>query len=386
MGKRSELLRGHYSKIKWHARKKTLIGYLKVIGVFAVFIAIMTFAFYLCERNEGGAMFHQPRAETIWKIVVYFFTGFADDPPQTVPGRFIAVAVFIVGIALVATLTGRIASYFVRKEMGIVMPKNISEHIVVCNWNERADRIVSELHSPQGIPDAEIVVIAPTEVNSAEFKGRPEFDNVTFINSDPSFHDILRICNAHRARSVILIADEEHHPDDPDGNSALIALAIHRLCDNEDFEPPHIVAEALDHRRIQHLKDAGVNEVVCAQDFGLGILAQSSIHQGLSEVYNRLLTYSDATNEIYIIEDIPPGFIGKTFQEASLAFSRNRSQENPAILIGIKRGDQMHLNARHENDECVIGGIKEGDNLIVIAFDPPDLHQFNGELLLSSSE
>jgi voltage-gated potassium channel len=374
MATRTALSGKRRSKVRSHRYLGPIAYYGKLICLVALAIALMSVAFYISESGAG-----QSADQTLWQIAVYFFTGFGDYEPRTVAGKLIAVTVFLLGIALVATATGRVASFFVRRDLEIKMPEHMSDHIVICNWNDRGDRIVSELHTEQGVADTEIIVIAPKEVNPAEHKGNEAYELVTFINSDPSFHDVLRVCNVHRARSVILIADEVGHPEDPDGNSALIALAINRLCDDAGIQRPHIVAEALDHRRIKHLKDAGVDEVICAHDFGLGILAQCSINHGLSAVYNRLLTYSDTTNEIYIIDEVPERFFGLTFAEAAIIFARNRGNENPAILIGVKRGHDMHLNARENGDNCGLGKIREGDSLIVIAFDPPDLSRYHND-------
>lgn len=374
MAQRSRLRRQIHSRVWWHRRLGTCLRIGKLIGIFLLFMALMTALFMLAEghgRDEGD--------EDFWKILVYFFTGFGDDPPQTAPGRAIAILVFVVGIVLVATLTGGIASYLVKQNLEFNMPEHMSKHFVICNWNDRADRIVSELHSEQGAPNSEIIVIANQDVNQTQYRGKAEYENVTFIKSDPSLHDVLRVCNAHHAQAVVIIADEEFHSEDPDGNSALIALAIRRLCDDGKIPPPHIVSEALDHRRIAHLRDAGVHEVVCAHDFGLGILAQSSLHPGLSEVYNRLLTYSDATNEIYIVDDVPEIFHGLTFADASVVFANNRCKGNPSILIGVKRGTDIYLNARQdERQREKLGEIRDGDSLIAISFDPPDLKRFNG--------
>tara|TARA_R110002096_G_scaffold147671_16_gene307687 strand:- start:20584 stop:21729 length:1146 start_codon:yes stop_codon:yes gene_type:complete len=361
------------SRIQKYRTQAKMVQTVRVLVLFFGFIALMTGIFYLCERGAVGEE-DSTGWDAVWKILVYFCTGFGDYEPQSPGGKFVAVLVFIVGIGLVATITGRIASYFVRKDQEINMPKDIREHIIICNWNERGDRVVSELHSCDGLPGVEIVVIAPHEINTADHDKKPWFQNVTFINSDPSFHDVLRVCRAHRSRSVILLSDEAHHTDDPDGNSALIALAIHRICQTEGTNTPHIVAEAVDHRRIQHLRDAGVNEVVCAQDFGLGILAQTAIHEGLSEVYNRLLTYSDETNEIYMIEKAPMRFHGMSFQELSLIFAQNRDQQNPAILIGVKRGGDIFLNPCTDGSRGKsLGTIRGGDQLIVVSWEPPDV-------------
>lgn len=363
------------TRIQRYQKHAQLLQAVKIVLLFLGFIALMTGVFYLCEQGAVGAE-NSTGWDAVWKILVYFCTGFGDYEPETPGGKFVAVLVFIVGIGLVATITGRIASYFVRKDQEIKMPKDIREHIIICNWNDRGDRVVSELHSFDGLPDVEIVVIAPHEINTAEHDKKPWYQHVTFINSDPSFHDVLRVCRAQRARSVILLSDETNHTDDPDGNSALIALAIHRICQTEGTAAPHIVAEAVDHRRIQHLRDAGVNEVVCSQDFGLGILAQTAIHEGLSEVYNRLLTYSEETNEIYMIEKAPLRFHGMTFQELSMIFAQNRDQHNPSILIGVKRDGDIFLNPCADSSRGkMLGTIRGGDQLIVVSWEPPDVSQ-----------
>jgi len=108
-----------------------------------------------------------------------------------------------------------------------------------------------------------------------------------------------------------LLSDEDS--PDPDAKSALIALAICKLCERN----PHIVAEAQNHRKLEHLKDAGVDEVICSGDLGLGVLAQCALHAKLSTVYDQLLTYGDDTNEIYVVagSKLPDWLVGHTFEE-----------------------------------------------------------------------
>jgi len=407
------LVRKVRSKTARHRFKHALCQCSMITGLILGFVIVMAVLFYWAEyQTTGPADTSQPTApfdgqdsgigttgdaasgaqstalsetltdsddaisETIWKIAVYFFTGFADYEPRTTSGKIISVIVFLFGIGLVATMTGRIASIFVARELEKKMPNTMHDHIVICNWNKRGDRIVSELHSDQGAPDTEIVVIADQEINKAEYRARPEYEGVTFIHSDPSIHDVLRICHAHRARAVIILADETGHIQDPDSDSALIALAIKRLAKDDGIHPPHIAAEVLNHRRIQHLRDAGVDEVVCGQDVGLGILAQSAIHPGLTEVFNRLLTYTSDSNEIYIVDRVPRMFHGLNFAQISEILARNRDAKNPAILIGIKRGENIILNVRNDDRGNALGPLRAGDQLICIAYEKPDLSTF----------
>jgi len=248
------------------------------------------------------------------------------------------------------------------------MPKELDSHIIMCNWHERADRIIKELHSPLAAPETNIIVITEQTVNEQELRLSPEYEKVFFVESDPTLHEVLKRARAHLASSVIILADDTF--PDPDAKTALIALALHRLT-KELSQHPHVIAEVMNHHKIQHLLDAGVDEWVCSHDYGLGILAQSALYGKLSEVYQQLLTYSSDTNEIYMVDEqhYPTQFLGKTFTEVADKLNHQKNVENPAILLGVKRGEHVILNPKPEEFDV----FQSGDLLIVVAFDPPDL-------------
>lgn len=58
----------------------------------------------------------------------------------------------------------------------------------------------------------------------------------------------------------------------------------------------------------------------------------------------------------------PAGLIGKTFVELTGMFARRREDRRSSLLIGIQRGDEMHLNPI--GDEA--GPLKKGDQLILL--------------------
>ncbi len=185
---------------------------------------------------------------------------------------------------------------------------------------------------------------------------------------------MLKANEVHLAKSVIILADDDC--PDPDALSALIALALGSLC--KSAGKPHVVAEVKNHRKMKHLTDAGVDETICATDYGLGVLAQCALHAKLSLVYNSLLQYTKETNEIYMAgkDKLPKSIIGKTFQEAAEMLNKNRDADNPAILLGVRRGDKVILNPQ-ENwkgpDNEKFERFEEDDSIILMAFDPPDL-------------
>ena len=302
--------------------------------------------------------------------VLVFFLGEYGDTPATMPAKILSIVLFVLGIGVVAAIIGKFASLFVELKREVKMPKELEQHIVMCNWSSRGDRIIREIHSPLASPQTEIVIISDSEVNEAELRQQAEYEKVFFVRSDPTLHGVLKRARAHLAKSVIILADPEH--SDPDAKTALIALAITKL-ERELPQKPRIIAEVMNHHKIQHLLDAGVDEWVCSADYGLGIIAQSALFGKLSEVYQQLLTYSKETNEIYLVrsDKYPQEFVGKTFAELAEAFNSKRVSHDPIILLGIKRNDQIILNPRAQQFDR----LKEDDSLIVMSFDQPDLTQ-----------
>lgn len=315
-------------------------------------------------------------------VLVLFLGEYEEFGPVTVVGKIIAVLSFILGVAIVATAVGKIASVFVNIKREVKVPKEIKSHIVICNWNDKGDRIIKEIHSPQAEPETEIFIVTDKEdkeIMEEELRASSEYQKVYFIKGDPTLHSVLRnSAQAHLAKSIIILADERC--PDPDAKTALIALAVTKL-EKEQVKKPHIVAEVINHRKIEHLTDAGVDEWICATDYGLGIMAQCALYQKLSEVYHQLLTYSKDTNEIYMVagENFPRVFIENkmTFKEVSKFLNENRDSENPVIPVGIKRGERVILNPRENEFDY----FKEGDSLIVIAFKAPNLSTKKAEKL-----
>ncbi len=334
-----------------------------VSAFLTAFFLLSVFLIYHFERQYDSRL----TLFDAFRIVLVFFLGEYGDTPQTQIGRVLSVILFLLGIVVVAALIGKIASLFVEMKMEVKMPQGMERHIVICNWHESGDRLIKELHSQLAAPDTDIIVITPKEVNETELRICSAYEKVYFIRSDPTRHEVLRRARAHHARSVIILAN----PDcsDPDAQTALISLAITKL-EQQVERKPHIIAEVIDPHKVQHLIDAGVDEWVCSADYGLGILAQSALFGQISDVFQQLLTYSEETNEIYLVEGdkFPKLFLGKTFQEVADILNTHRSLKNPTILVGVKRDARVLLNPRKEEFDT----FRPGDSLIVMSFDQPD--------------
>jgi len=317
--------------------------------------------------------------KSFWSSIVYLLSGFEDREPVTTGGRIFSILIFIGSIFIIGSVAGNFASIFMKRGE-VKMPAKTSNQIVICNWNEGGDKVVRELHSSVAEPETDIVVITDKTINEEELRKSKEYEKVYFIRSDPTLHDVLKAARVPFAKSIIILADREE--PDPDAKTALIALAITNISKDKHYKP-NVIAEAINHRKIEHLNNAGAGEIICASDFGLGIIAQCALTGKLSKAYQQLLSYTDDTNELYILdgENLPktddgePIFKGMSFGQASEYFNSNRNLENPAILVGVQRGERVILNPM-ENwpgpEEEKFKTFEKGDKLVVMAFEKPD--------------
>jgi Trk K+ transport system NAD-binding subunit len=337
---------------------------------------------YLCEHNVNVHFVSLQQSSL--SVLVYFFSGLEDRQPVTTSGWVGSVVMLITGLIIAAYLTGHFVSYIQRYTVGVIrMGRSLAQRaILVIGWNERAERVVREIFAgfESGLEVRTITVLSEQTVDTARLWADYESHGVTFVAGNPFDKRVLDRIGAHEASSILILADEK--AEDPDGKTALIVLALRSLFREKALEnPPYVAAEAINHRKIELIRDAGANDVVCHQDYGLGILAQSAFYHELSDVYYQLLTYGGETNEIYILGvDRADGsrgdiseeiwlkhFQGKSFAEACAYFTTHRDSSNPAILLGIQRGQDVILNPRGQFS------LQEGDRLIVTAWNRPRL-------------
>ncbi|MBN2104241.1 NAD-binding protein [bacterium] len=341
--------------------------------IFVIVFILSGIGLYCLEHNINKKC--ENIFDAFWLTTVFLLSGFEEFGPISMGGRFISLFIFILGAALMVLITGHIASVFVYKRFWEAkMPNQYEKHIAICNWNERGDKIINELHAEQAEPDTDIIVVSDKIINEDELRKHKAYEKVYFVKGDPTLHETLKSSRVHLAKSIIILADDDF--PDSDAKSALIAIAIKSLMGASENKP-HIVAEVINHRKMLHLKDAGVDEIVCSTDYGLGILAQCTLYDRLSEAYEHLLQYTPETNELYIVsgEKFPKAVYNKTFKEACDLLNNNRDPNNPAILLGVRRNDHVILNPMEgwEGEGDKFETFQEGDALIVMAYDLPDL-------------
>jgi len=351
---------------------------LIIFLILLIIVALGSISLCLCESsNEEG--YFESIPESAWSILVYLFSGFEGRSPETTEGKVIVILIFLAGISVMGLIYGRITAALIKLESleGAIMKyTDLRDHYIICNYSPKALGIIRELRSSGN----EKIVVISNEGKRPETEGRPSgevFKDVLFCTGDPYDVDVLAAADSEYAKAIIILADEE--AEDPDGLSALACIAVverfRQVKEKTDknVEKPHIVVEALNHDKMEHMRYAGGSEVVCHSDFGLNLLAQAAITKGLTTVFDRLTSFSKETNEIYIIDygDCPKELHGKNYAEINHYLADHGDKRGkPVTPIGLWRGETFYLNPRRDKDE-VWSAFLEGDKLVVLAYERP---------------
>jgi voltage-gated potassium channel len=300
--------------------------------------------------------------EALWSVWVLLFSGL-DEPPQTAVGRLATMVVLVLGVGLAGLFTASVASLLIERYLRRRNVENfeMGDHLVLCNWSPRSLDWIREVHA-KTIQDKRPVVIIHDEADAIDLPDKqdePAFNDVYIVKGDPTNEVILRRAKVPKAHSVVVLTDdrEGRHAD---GKSILTCIAIRAICRGE--KQPNIAAECRNPSNRAHLKKAGADEVISSDELGLRLLARTALFHGMTRVYQELLTVGRDANEMYLLP-ATEGLVGKDFIELTGMFVRHRADRQSCLLIGIQRGEAMHLNP--------IGGeagpLRPDDQLIVLS-------------------
>ncbi|MDH4219308.1 MAG: NAD-binding protein [Candidatus Aminicenantes bacterium] len=359
----------HIKKILWPIRK--LLKEYKIIRLVVLIFFIWLLGASILWVSEGTS---NPEfnslPKSLWNIAVYLFSGLDSGVPETTFGKVIVAFILITSLGIVGIFTATLASLIIEHRIGgkRKMPNyELKDHIVICNWNNKGEPLIKEVHA-KIVKDKRPIVIISEQGESIQFpehEDAPEYEDIYIINGDPANEVILKRANVQHAYTTVILADPTQG-ELADAKSILIAMGIKSVCEELRVPKTYIAVEGISPQNIEHLRRAGADEIISAGDFSTLLLAQTSLVHGLSKVYRNLLTISEETNEIYLIP-IPKEYIGKKFSDLGAEIFSARDNQNPVIPIGVRSGNLVLLNPKVSDFDA----FQEGDDVIVIAFELP---------------
>lgn len=195
-------------------------------------------------------------------------------------------------------------------------------HVVICNWNTKGEAIVRELHS--GVVRDKRLVVVVTDKKLPKRIGEM-WRGVFGVDGDPLEREFLLQAMITKAHSAIILADEES--PNPDTTNFMLAASIERINPNV-----HTIVEISESSYLEHFQGTGVDEMICVNEIAEKIISQSCLTPGLSELYLRLLTASEETNEIYILP-APEATHGHTYRAVRRAIGTFEGES--LVLLGF---------------------------------------------------
>lgn len=323
-------------------------------------------------------------SESVYSVAIYISSGMEDRVPVTGLGRLFCLAALFMGPLMIALMTGLFASSFIIHFMEAGMPKQLSDHFVIANWNSRALSVIEHLRSP--ILDHSVIAVISDdpgvdfkELSRQFLKQRSKgFEDVYFCPGDPGTKLSLLNANVQKSDAIIVLGDDrERSSDEKTIRTVFVLKEI-----GEEYEVElDVVVELRNVANVKVITEMrrtfpGTLDYVASGTLRTMLLAQCALNKGLSDVYRQLLTPTKDTCELYTVE-IPDSAVGSSFRAYRIACAKVTSKEgvipmgigrrcngrtkfeiNPLPLLANKTDNPFHT-------------LQKGDMLLVIAYDPP---------------
>lgn len=264
-----------------------------------------------------------------WAIVTMTTVGYGDFSPSTLEGRLFAVFIMFAGIALVSLLTASISSIYVakriREDKGLEKI-NISDHIVLCGWNQNAESIIDSLRNLSEKDSLHLVLVNDIHEDIVNHL-RNKYNDIDlhFVAGDFTSEEILKRASIENANTVVVIPNiDDEKIGSPDEKTIFATLTIKSISSTV-----RVVAYLIRRENLTHIRRANVDEVVLSDDFGAYMLASHVMDPGIPQTTKGLLNAS--SDERLKRVDIPSQFIGRPFDDL---FNYFRST-NGSILVGL---------------------------------------------------
>lgn len=328
-------------------RSETLV----ILAIIFILVATCGIGIHLIEPSHED---FDSIDESIWWSLLSLIAG---EPiggsPNSTFGKVMMITIMLGGLTVFAMFTGVVSAVMVkrlRSEMEIksMEIEDITDHIIICGWNRLAPLLFQEFHNDPKMSGRPIVVIAEFgEMDVLELAGSHR-QQVFPLNGDPTRFEVLEQAGAERAKFSIILADKLiiRSDQDRDARTILSALTLEKM--NPEI---YTMAELLSSEGVNHLKIAGVEEVMISDEIASNMIASSIRNRGMMAMVEELFS-ARFGNQFYKVP-IQKSMIGITFKEV---FNRIKQVYN-ALTISIERA------LEHDTKDNCAGNLMKNNNL-----------------------
>ncbi|MCJ7594607.1 MAG: NAD-binding protein, partial [Desulfobacterales bacterium] len=261
-----------------------------------------------------------------------------------------ALMIIISGPVLLSLVTASVASIFVERKIregkGLETVK-VKGHIIICGWNENAEKVIDGILLQSKGPGEKIVLVNELErdeVQSIQYKYK-DYD-LSFVRGNFAKEDVLARANLISAKAAIVLADlsggrgiEKADERTIFGTMALKSMASKvRTC-----------AELIHGENREHLIRANVDQIIVRGDSTGSMLAKAALSPGLADSVNLLINNQDA-NKLWRIP-VPSKYVEKSFGEVMIYL---RDKYGALVLAVIREKESIKLEDILSDDSTFI--------------------------------
>ncbi|WP_035722938.1 potassium channel family protein [Gracilibacillus boraciitolerans] len=302
-------------------RKAIHISNVIVFVMSFIMVLFSSYLIVLLERENFPSLF-----DGFWWVMTTVTTvGYGGDfYPETVPGRWLGLFLYIFGIGLIGLVIGKIIDgltmYRKKREEGDIVYKE-KGHYIIIGWSQKAKFAIKEMLATESA--IEIVIIDQLEK-------APILDsNISYIRGNACDKAPLEKANIHEAKSVLIFADDMIKDNQlADGKTLLIASTI------ESMAPEvHTIVEVMEESHIKNFKYMKIDEFIISDETISSLFVRSAFRKGISSIFRQLLNRSHG-DDLYLV---PTKSSWKTYRDAF-----NELLEKGATLVSDR--DQLNIN------------------------------------------
>ena len=292
-------------------------NFIRPLLVIVVIVAVSSLSLSFVEPNLS--LFDS----LWWAIVTLTTVGYGDVTPKTIPGRFIAFIDMLVGIGVLTLLTATVASILVEKKISKDLGMHsysFEDHIILCEWNYRAEIILKELRLEQETEKTPIVLVA-------DIARKPVKDKYLYFVKGEVCDETLHQANLMKAKTVIILGDDNLDYKQRDAKVILSTLTVESI--NKDA---YTITELINEHNIENCKRAYADEIIVTSKLSSNLISSAAIHHGISKVISDLVTY-EYGSQIFKIP-VPESEIGHFFIDVFIKMKKDYQITVIAIVHG----------------------------------------------------
>lgn len=340
-----------YNLTSYVSQLSTMFLVILIVWITGSLLTIIN-EYFLGSKSEEGIIYYL-RFFTL-TIKTILSADFGDFENYTTLTLIFSIVMVIIGIVIIGLFTGQIISMLISViEKNKYIPEKpflfcFHEPILICNDSNKIINIVNEIKKSQLIENREIIIINEN-ADKIEITDKNLFKNVFYLKGNPADRKVLLNALTNNSKSTknkkeffsanaIVLVDENSKSNYSDYKSIETGLALEAF--NRKI---NTIVELRNPENNYYFNNTFIDELITVKEYGIKLLAQAALNNGITKVYDELLlknyenNYAETINNSIFITPVK-----NITDQTAMVYSdlKNRLENNPSknnIIIGFQK-------------------------------------------------